>query len=113
MSRVNWTFTSSLFTLYTGYVGCDFSILKRRDDQLISSSGKLFQGMEILMKWKLELTSSFGVSLVEASTQEFITGVKKWQDQILFFKKGERESYLWKYLQYPDIKNPLHQEKFE
>lgn len=75
-----------------GYVGCDFSILKRRDDQLISSSGKLFQGMEILMKWKLGLTSSCGVSLVEASTQEFITGVKKWQDQILLFKKGERES---------------------
>lgn len=42
------------------------------------------------MKWKLELTSSCGVSLVEASTQEFITGVKKWQ----VFKKGERESYL-------------------
>lgn len=77
-----------------GYVGCDFSILKRRDDQLISSSGKLFQGMEILMKWKLGLTSSCGVSLVEASTQEFMTGVKSGRTRFCFFKKGERESYL-------------------
>lgn len=46
------------------------------------------------MKWKLELTSSCGVSLVEASTQEFMTGVKSGRTRFCFFKKGERESYL-------------------
>lgn len=51
--------------------------------------------MEILMKWKLGLTSSCGVSLVEASTQEFITGVKKWQDQILFFKKRGNVNHIY------------------
>lgn len=65
------------------------------------------------MKWKLGLILFCGVFFVEVSMQEFIIGVKKWQDQILFFKKGECELYLCKYLQYFDIKNFLYQEKFE
>lgn len=46
------------------------------------------------MKWKLGLILFCGVFFVEVSMQEFIIGVKKWQDQILFFKKGECELYL-------------------